>query len=68
MRVHEAVAQGDDAGGVKEHFALVGEGAVGGDQSAVALVAAVDQLEQHVGMAIAVGPLSSSMMTKSGAA
>ena len=44
--VHEAVDEG-------EHCGSVGEGAVGGDQGAVALVAAADEFEQQVGVAVA---------------
>ena len=51
--VHEAVDQGDDAGAIGEYLAPVGKGAVGGNQGAVSLVAAVDELEQQVGASLA---------------
>ncbi len=56
--VDEAVDQGDDAGGVGEDLVPFGEGAVGGDQGAFGLVAAADQFEQQVGVAVGVGEIA----------
>ena len=53
--VGEAIHQRDDAGGVREHFLPLREGAVGGDQRALAAVALREQLKQQVGMAVGVG-------------
>ncbi len=56
--VHEAVDQRNDAGSVGENVAPLGKGAVGGDQRALGLVAARDQLEHQVGMAVGVGQVA----------
>src|SRR4051812_26011006 len=56
--VDEAIDQGDDAGGVGENLAPFGERAVGGDQRAPDLVAARDQLEHQVGVAVGVGEIA----------
>ena len=50
--VDQAIDQGDDAGGVWKDLAPFGEGPVGGDDRAVVLVTAADELEQQIGMAI----------------
>ena len=50
--VDEAVDQGDDAGGVGEGLAPLGEGPVGGDDGGVLLAAAGDDIEQQIGMAV----------------
>jgi len=50
--VHQPVDHGDDAGGIGEDLAPLGEGSVGGDEGAFVLVAAADQLEQQVGVAV----------------
>ena len=54
----QAIDQGDDAGGVWKDLAPFGEGPVGGDERAVVLVPAADELEQQVGMAIGIGEIS----------
>ena len=54
----EAVDQRDDTGGVGEDLAPLGERAVGGDERALALVAAADELEQQVGVAVGIGEVS----------
>ena len=54
----EAVDQGDHAGGVGEDLAPFGEGAVGGDQRALLLVAAVNELEQQIGMTVGIGEVA----------
>src|SRR4051812_50070825 len=53
--VDEAIDQRDDACGVGEDLAPFGERAVGGDQRAPDLVAARDQLEHQVGVAVGGG-------------
>ena len=52
--VDQAIDQRHDAGGVGEDLAPLGERAIGGDQGAAILVAAGDQLEHQVGVAIGV--------------
>ena len=56
--VDEAVDQGDDAGGVGEDLAPLGKGAVGGDEGGLGLVAARDDLEEQVGVAVGVGQIA----------
>src|SRR3954468_22922875 len=56
--VDEAIDQRDDAGGAGEHLVPLGERAVGGDESAANLVAAGDELEHQVGMAIGAGEVA----------
>ena len=56
--VHQPVDHGDDTGGVGEDLAPVGEGAIGGDDGAFLLVAAADQFEHQVGVAIGVGQIA----------
>jgi hypothetical protein len=56
--VDEAVDEGDDAGGVGEDLAPFGEGTVGGDEGAFLLVAAADEFEQQIGMAVGIGEVS----------
>ena len=53
--VDEAVDQGDDAGGVGEGLAPLGERPVGGDDGGSFPAPARDDVEQQVGMAVAVG-------------
>ena len=50
--VHQAIDQRDDAGGVGEHLAPLGEWPVGGDDGAVFLITPRDQLEHQVGVAV----------------
>jgi hypothetical protein len=56
--VDEAVDQGDDAGGVGEDLVPFCERPVGGHDRALVLVAAADELEQQVGMAVGVGQVA----------
>ena len=49
---------GDDAGGVGEGLTPLGEGPVGCDDGGVLLAAAGDDVEQQIGMAVAVGQVS----------
>src|SRR3954453_4788350 len=56
--VDEPVDQRDDAGGIGENLAPLGKGAVGGDHRASGLVAAGDQFEHQVGMAVGVGEVA----------
>ena len=50
--VHEPIDHGDDASGVGEDVAPFGEGSVGGYHGAFLLVAAADQLEHQIGVAV----------------
>jgi len=52
--VDQAIDQGDHAGGVGEDLLPLGEGAVGGDQRALVLIAARDQFEHQVGVSVGV--------------
>ena len=54
----EAVDEGDDAGGVGEGFAPLGEGPVCVDYGGALLAAAGDDIEQQIGMAIAIGEVA----------
>jgi hypothetical protein len=54
----EAVDKGDDAGCVGEHLVPFSEGTVGGDEGARLLVAARDELEKQVGVAVGVGEVA----------
>ena len=56
--MHQSVNNGDDAGRVREHLAPFGERAVGGHQGRFEFVTAVDDVEQQIGMAIAVGEVT----------
>jgi hypothetical protein len=56
--VHEAVDERDDTGGGGEDLAPFGEGAVGGDDGGVALVAPADEFEEQVGVAVGVGQVA----------
>lgn len=56
--VQEAIDEGDDAGGVGEDLVPLGEGAVGGDDGAPELVAAVGEFEQQIGVAVGVGEVA----------
>ena len=56
--MHQSVDNGDDAGRVREHFAPFGERAVGGYEGRFELVTAADDVEQQVGVAIAVGEVT----------
>nr|WP_263398596.1 hypothetical protein [Pseudomonas alloputida] len=53
--VDQAVDQRDDAGRVGEHLAPFGERPVDGDDGGLVFVATADDLEQQVGVAVAVG-------------
>jgi hypothetical protein len=56
--VDEPIDERDDAGCVGEHLVPFGKRAVGGDEGAGVLVAARDELEQEVGMAVGVGEIA----------
>ena len=56
--VDEAVHEGDDAGGVGEDLAPFGERPIGGDERALSLVAATDEFEQQIGMAVGIGEIA----------
>src|SRR4029434_1037817 len=56
--MHETIDEGDHAGGVGEDLVPFGKGAVGGDDGARLLVAARDELEEEVGMAVGVGEIA----------
>jgi len=56
--VDEAVDQGDDTGGVGEDLAPFGKRAVGGDEGGLGLVAARDDLEEQVGVAVGVAEIA----------
>ena len=53
----ESVDEGDDAGGVGEDLVPFFEGAVGGDDGALGLIATGDHLEQEVSKAAGVGQI-----------
>ena len=54
----EAIDQGSDAGRGGKDLAPFGEWAIGRHQSALVLIAARDELEQEIGMAVGVGEVS----------
>ena len=54
----KSVDYGDDTGGVGKHLGPFGEGAIGGHDRWFVFVAPVDDFEEQVGMAIAVGQVS----------
>ena len=56
--VNQTVDQGDDAGGIGEDLTPLGEGSVGRDEGGFFLIAAANDLEQQVGVAIAIGKLT----------
>jgi hypothetical protein len=56
--VDKTIDQGGDAGRGGEDLAPFGEWAIGRDQGALVLVAARDELEQQIGMAVRVGEVS----------
>ena len=56
--VHESVDESDDPRGVGEHVVLLGEGLVGGDEDGFVGAPSVDDLEQQIGVAVAVGQIS----------
>jgi hypothetical protein len=56
--MHQSVDNGDDAGRVREHLAPFGERAVGGHEGRLEFVTAVDDVEQQIGVAIAVGEVT----------
>ena len=56
--VEQAVDEGNDAGGTGEDLAPFGEGAVGGNQGGLLFVAAADEFEQQVGVAVGVGEIA----------
>ena len=56
--MYQPVDNGDDAGCVREHLAPFGKRAVGGHDGRLELVTAVDDVEQQVGVAIAVGEIA----------
>ena len=55
--VDQSVDEGDDAGGVGEDLVPFFEGAVGGDDGALGLIATGDHLEQEVSKAAGVGQI-----------
>ena len=56
--MNETVDHGDGAAGVGKHFRPFREAFVGREQCALLLVAAVDQLEQQIGMTIGIGEVA----------
>ena len=56
--MHQPVDNGDDTGRIREHLAPFGERTVGGHDGRLELVTAVDDVEQQVGVAIAVGEVT----------
>ncbi len=56
--VDEAIDQGDDAGGVGEDLVPFGERFVGRNDRGLLLVAARDDLEQQIGMAVGIGEVA----------
>ena len=56
--MHQSVDNGNDAGRVREHLAPFGERAIGGYDGRLEFVTAADDIEQQVGMAIAVGEVT----------
>src|SRR5262245_50610472 len=56
--VDEAIDEGDNTGGVGEHLVPFGKGTVGGDEGARLLIAARDELEEEVGMAVGIGEVA----------
>ena len=50
--MNEPVDEGDDASGVREDLAPFGERPIGCYQGALLLIAARDELEQQIGMAV----------------
>ena len=54
----EAINQGGDAGCGGEDLTPFSEWAIGGHQGALVLIAARDELEQQIGMAVRVGEVS----------
>src|SRR5215471_14335592 len=56
--MNEAIDEGDDAGSVGEHLVPFDERTVGGDDRARLLVAARDELEEEVGVAVGVGEVA----------
>ena len=56
--VDDAVDQGDHAGGIGEDLGPFGERAVRGQQQAFVLVAAAHDLEEQIGIAVAVGEVA----------
>lgn len=54
----ETIDERDDAGGVGEDLRPVRERAVGSDQGAAGFVAAVDQFEEQIGMAVRIGQVA----------
>src|SRR5262249_57309417 len=56
--MNEAIDEGDDAGSVGEHLVPFDERTVGGDERARLFVAAGDELEEEVGVAVGVGKVA----------
>jgi len=56
--MHEAIDDGDDAGGVGEHRVPFGKDAVGGHDRGLGFVAPVHDLEQQVGVAVGIGEVA----------
>jgi IstB-like ATP binding protein len=56
--MHEPVDNGHDAGGIREHFGPFGKRSVGGHNSRLEFVTAVDDVEQEIGVSIAVGEVT----------
>ena len=55
--MNDAINHGDDTGGAGEDLAPFGEGTVRREDEALLFVATVDQLEQEIGVPIAIGKL-----------
>lgn len=48
--MHEAVDEGDDAGGIGEELVPFAEGLVGGDDDGALLIAAGNDFEEQIGV------------------
>ena len=48
----EAINERGDAGGVREDVPPIGEGTICGDECALLLIAAADEFEEQIGMAV----------------
>src|SRR5215217_7722731 len=56
--MHQTVYQRHDTSGIWKHFDPTGKGFVGGNNGALRFVAAADQFEQQVRMAVGVGQVT----------
>lgn len=52
--VGQSIDKRDDTGGIGEHLVPLGEGAIGGNERALLLVAPIGQFEQQIGVPIGV--------------